>query len=120
MTLFSIWLLGDSRTCTQTILINIGSSSSYAGFSKTVTYCSAKHGLLGLSRSLNEEFKQYGIRTYIFSTGTIKTRMGKKVKNQTYKNFIDPAELSSFIINTIKQNDNMITEEIKINRISYK
>ena len=46
--------------------------------------------------------------------------MGKKVKNQTYKNFIDPAELSSFIINTIKQNDNMITEEIKINRISYK
>ena len=45
--------------------------------------------------------------------------MGKKVKNQSYKNFIDPSELSLFIINTIKQNDNMITEEIKINRISY-
>ena len=45
--------------------------------------------------------------------------MGKSVKNQNYGNFIDPLELAKFIVNVIKQNNNMITEEIKINRIKY-
>ena len=100
-------------------IINIGSSSSYEGFENSVLYCTTKHGLLGFSRSINNEFKKYGIRSYIFSPGSIKTNMGKLVKNQNYKNFIDPKELASFINYIIKQNNNMITEEIKINRIKY-
>ena len=100
-------------------IVNIGSSSSYAGFAKTVVYCTAKHALLGFSRSINEEFKSYGIRSYIFSPGSIKTKMGKLVKKQKYKDFIEPNELSSLILSIIKQNNNMITEEIKINRINY-
>ena len=100
-------------------IVNIGSSSSYFGFAKSVLYCSAKHALLGFSRSVNEEFKKHGVRSYIFSPGSIKTKMGKLVKNQNYQTFIDPNELSSFIISTIKQNNNMVTEEIKINRINY-
>ena len=100
-------------------IINIGSSSSYEGFENSVLYCTTKHGLLGFSRSVNNEFKKFGIRSYIFSPGSIKTNMGKLVKNQNYKNFIDPKELASFINYIIKQNNNMITEEIKINRIKY-
>ena len=45
--------------------------------------------------------------------------MGKLVKKQKYKDFIEPNELSSLILSIIKQNNNMITEEIKINRINY-
>jgi len=100
-------------------IVNIGSSSSYEGFAGSAIYCTTKHALLGFSRSINEEFKLYGVRSYIFSPGSIKTRMGKSVKNQNYGNFIDPLELAKFIVNVIKQNNNMITEEIKINRIKY-
>jgi fengycin family lipopeptide synthetase B len=101
-------------------IVNIGSSSSYAGFKNSTVYCATKHALLGLSRSVNEELKEFGIRSYTISPGSIQTEMGKLVKNQSYSNFIDPAELSDFIVNIIKQDGNMITEEIKVNRIKYK
>ena len=36
-------------------IVNIASSSAYAGFKNTSIYCSSKHALLGLSRSLHSE-----------------------------------------------------------------
>ena len=98
-------------------IINIGSSSSYNGFKDTSVYCSSKHALLGLSRSISDEFKPYNIRTYTISPGSIKTKMGKKVKNQTYENFIDPKDISELLINIIQYDNNMIVEEISLGRM---
>ena len=39
-------------------IVNIGSSSSYHGFSEGTIYCASKHALLGLSRSLFAELKE--------------------------------------------------------------
>ena len=39
-------------------IINIGSSSCYAGAENTSLYCMSKHGLLGLSRALAVELKK--------------------------------------------------------------
>ena len=98
-------------------IINIGSSSSYNGYRDTSVYCSSKHALLGLSRSISDEFKQYNIRTYTISPGSIKTKMGKKVKNQTYENFIDPKDISELLINLIQYDNNMKIEEISLGRM---
>lgn len=98
-------------------IINIGSSSSYNGFKDTSVYCSSKHALLGLSRSISDEFKPYNIRTYAISPGSIKTKMGKKVKNQTYENFIDPKDISELLINLIQYDNNMMVEEISLGRM---
>ncbi len=38
-------------------IVNIASSSAYAGLKNTSIYCSSKHALLGLSRSLHSELK---------------------------------------------------------------
>ena len=99
-------------------IINIGSSSSYGGFANTSVYCSSKHALLGLSRSLHNEFKHHNVRTYCFSPGSIKTRMGKKVKGQLYETFIDPEEIAEYIAFVISFNNEMISEEIKLNRVN--
>ena len=74
--------------------------------------------MLGISRSLYDELKDYNIKTFCFSPGSVKTRMGKKVKNQDFSTFIEPEELSKYITLTISFDSDMITEEIKINRFN--
>jgi len=98
-------------------IVNIGSSSSYAGFSGTSIYCSSKHAILGLSRSAYKEFIDENVRTFCFSPGSLKTEMGMKVKGQDFSTFIEPKEFCEYIINSIIYDSDMISEEIRFNRV---
>jgi len=98
-------------------IVNIGSSSSYSGFKNTSLYCASKHALLGFSRSLHEELKNNNIRVISISPGSIKTKMGRKVKNQDFKTFLNPEEIAESLIHLISLNDKMIVDEIRLNRI---
>ena len=100
-------------------IVNICSSSAYAGFPGTGIYCSSKHALLGLSRSMHNEWKNYGIRTFSISPGSIQTDMGKKVKGQRFEDFIEPNEIARYIVHLLTYNGNMNVEETRINRITY-
>ena len=100
-------------------IVNICSSSAYAGFPKTGLYCSSKHALLGLSRSMHNEWKDFGIRTFSISPGSIKTDMGKKVQGQSFEDFLDPEEIAQYIAHLLSYDGNMHLEETRINRMSY-
>ena len=76
--------------------------------------------MLGFSKSIDEEFRKYGIRTFTVSPGSVKTKMGKKVKNQNYETFIDPKEIADFIVNIISYDNEMIANEIRLNRMNMK
>jgi len=108
---------GDMVTNNWGRIVNIGSSSAYNGFKETSIYCASKHALLGLSRSLHNELKENNVRTYCISPGSIKTPMGKKVKGQDYDTFIDPEEIARFIIYVITFDNEMVSEEIRLNRM---
>ena len=98
-------------------IINIGSSSSYSGFKDTSIYCSSKHAILGFSRSLHSELKSKNIRTIMISPGSVKTPMGKKVKNQKFEEFIDPVEVSKILLTCLNLNKNMVIDEVRLNRM---
>lgn len=98
-------------------IINIASSSAYQGFSRGSAYCSSKHSLLGLSRALFNEFKRKDVRVFCVSPGSVKTKMGKKCKNQNFETFINPKEVAEYIIHIIKYDKEMIIEESRLNRI---
>ncbi len=98
-------------------IINIGSSSSYSGFKDTSIYCSSKHAILGFSRSLHSELKNKNVRTITISPGSVKTPMGKKVKGQKFKEFIDPTEISQVLITCLNLDKNMVIDEIRLNRM---
>tara|TARA_B100001057_G_scaffold34033_1_gene30871 strand:- start:64 stop:777 length:714 start_codon:yes stop_codon:yes gene_type:complete len=70
-------------------VISIGSSSSLAGFKDTLTYCGSKHALLGIIRSLNETIAKKNIFNYCLNLGSIKNKMGKKVRSKEFKKFIN-------------------------------
>ena len=98
-------------------IINIGSSSSYSGFKDTSIYCSSKHAILGLSRSLHSELKSKNVRTIAISPGSIQTLMGKKVKNQKFEEFIDPVEIAEILVTCLSLDKNMVIDEIRLNRM---
>ena len=89
-------------------VINVGSSSGYGGF---------KDGLLGLSRSLYNEYRESGVKVFSVSPGSIKTPMGKTIKNQDYNTFMEPKEIADFITKIISYDGNMIPEETRLNRV---
>lgn len=102
------------------LIFNIGSSSSYDCSENTSIYCSTKHALLGMTKSFNAEWQSEGVRSILIAPGSMKTSMGKKVKNQKYNTFIDPNEVANTIKNLISNNKSMFIDEIKIKRAVYK
>ena len=98
-------------------IINIGSSSAYTGSKETSLYCASKHALLGFSRALHEELRKYNIRTYCISPAGVKTEMGKLIKNQRFDTFIDPRELAEYVTFICSFDGEMVSEEIRLNRM---
>ena len=98
-------------------IINIASSSAYAGFKNTSIYCSSKHALLGLSRSLHSELKEHNVRTFCVSPGSIKTPMGKSVTGQNYETFLNPSEIAELIVHLVSFDNEMISQEIQLSRM---
>jgi len=98
-------------------IINIGSSSAYGGYKKASLYCASKHALLGFSRSLHDELRRYNIRTFCISPRGLKTKMGKLIKNQKFDTLIDPKEVAEYIIFISSFDDEMISEEVRLNRM---
>ncbi len=101
-------------------IINIGSSSCYNGSGETGLYCSSKHALLGLSRSLFKELKQYNIRTFNVSPGSTQTRMGVADTRQDFSTFITPQEVAKYVCFVASFDSEGVSEEIRINRIEVK
>ena len=98
-------------------IVNIASSSAYAGFKNTSIYCSSKHALLGLSRSLHSELKEHNVRTFCVSPGSIKTPMGKSVIGQNYETFLNPNEIAELIVRLVSFDNEMISQELQLSRM---
>jgi len=98
-------------------IVNIGSSSSYNGSADTGVYCASKHALLGLTRSLYKELRKSNVRAYSVSPGSIKTPMGATDIRQDYTTFLNPEEIAEYISFIISYDKEMISEEIRMNRM---
>ena len=103
-------------------IINIASSSAHNGFKNAAIYCSSKHALLGLSRTLFTELKDNNVRTFCVSPGSMKTRMAKEdeglLAEHDYNTFMEPSEVAEFITKIISYNNEMVSQEISLSRLN--
>ena len=103
-------------------IVNIASSSAHNGFKNAAIYCASKHALLGLSRTLFAELKNQNVRTFCISPGSMKTRMAKEDKGllaeHDYNTFMEPNEVAEFITKIISYDNEMISQEINLSRLS--
>ncbi len=60
-------------------IINIASISSYLSLTEVTAYASAKSAMMGLTRSLANEWAKYGIRTNGIAPGFIPTELNRKM-----------------------------------------
>ena len=102
-------------------IVNIASSSAHNGFKNAAIYCSSKHALLGLSRTLFVELKNKNVRTFCISPGSMKTRMAKEdeglLAEHDYNTFMEPNEVAEFIIKIVSYDNEMISQEINLSRL---
>jgi len=63
------------------------------------------------------EWKDEGVRVFTVSPGSLKTEMGRDVVGQDYDTFIKPQELAHFVADIISYDNEMISEEIRVNRV---
>ena len=101
-------------------IVNIGSSSAYNGFKNSTVYCSSKHALLGFSRALFSELKDNNVRVYSISPGSTQTKMGKLSKDQKFETFLEPKEVADYVAFVIGFDKQLISEEIRLNRMQIK
>lgn len=97
-------------------VVNILSSSAFAGSSDTALYCASKHALLGLTRSAFLENRGSCVQVYSVSPGSMKTSMGATDTRQDFNTFINPEEVSRFVCHTLEACDSSIYDEVRINR----
>ena len=103
-------------------IVNIASSSAHNGFKNAAIYCSSKHALLGLSRTLFAELKDQNIRSFCISPGSMKTRMAKEdeglLAEHDYNTFMEPNEVAEFITKIISYDNEMVSQEISLSRLN--
>jgi NAD(P)-dependent dehydrogenase (short-subunit alcohol dehydrogenase family) len=98
-------------------IVNVGSSSAYAGFARTALYCASKHALLGLTRATHAEYRARGVRAYSVSPGSVKTAMGRDVPDQVWDTFLEPDEVAAYVAFVIGFDSNLVSEEVRLNRV---
>ena len=98
-------------------VVNIGSSSAFNGFKNTSIYCASKHGVLGLTRALFDEMRTQNVRVISINPGSIRTEMGTRVPGQDFSTFLDPADIARYLAFVISFDTELVSEEIRLNRL---
>lgn len=84
-----------SKECSDVFFIC--SMASIQGYSQSIAYCAAKHGLLGLSRSLREEAKNTGMRvTAILPGPTLTPSWANTTISEDH--FIPPMDIANLVV----------------------
>ncbi len=73
-----------------------------------------------MSKSFNAELKLHGVKSIFIAPGSMKTPMGKKVKNQNFNTFIDPQEVANIMKYLLNNENSMSIDELKIKRSIYR
>jgi 3-oxoacyl-[acyl-carrier protein] reductase len=61
-------------------IINIGSMAGRRGYPEQGAYCASKHGLVGLSKVLALETRDYGVRVHVLAPGGVLTDLSKDLR----------------------------------------
>lgn len=101
-------------------VVNIGSSSAFVGFKNTSIYCASKHALLGLTRAVYDEMRDKNVRVFSINPGSVRTEMGRLVPSQDFSTFLDPQDVAKYLTFIISFDSEIISEEVRLNRLVIK
>ena len=89
----------------------VASVASIRGYPGGLAYCAAKHGLLGMARSIREETKDSGIRVTTILPGATFTSTWEGV-NQPEDRFMPAEDIARSVIAVYRMSDRTVVEEL--------
>ena len=92
-------------------IVYIGSVASIQAYSGTSAYGSAKHGLLGLARSVREETKSVGVRVTCILPGATMTPSWDGFDVDP-KRIMAPADVAQMVVSVSKLDRGAVVEEL--------
>jgi NADP-dependent 3-hydroxy acid dehydrogenase YdfG len=94
-------------------IINIGSLAGKNAFANGSIYCASKWGLLGMSRCMAEDLRQYGIRVSVISPGSVVTEFSPHEGRDTSK-MLQPDDVAHAVETIVTQSPRSFVSEIDI------
>lgn len=99
-------------------IINILSTVTTKTFLNSSAYTASKYGLLGYSRVLREEVRDYNIRVINVIPGATETPMwDRDTRSDNHERMMQPESIARLLVSSYLQKDNLVTEEILIRPI---
>lgn len=100
-------------------VINISSVVGHVGYALQSAYSTAKHALIGFSKSLAREVYKDGVRVHVISPGGVYTDMVKITRpDLTGDNMIMPEDVADTIAFLLTNRNNAVIDEILLHRIN--
>jgi NAD(P)-dependent dehydrogenase (short-subunit alcohol dehydrogenase family) len=119
--LVNAFVLGMNEFAKDPLVINISSISGFLGGPFCSSYICSKHGLIGLTEAINEEFRIHGrTRSVAVCPGPIDTPAQQDLGNvpgislKPGENMIDPAKLAELILMSIRFRSNLTVTRIVV------
>jgi NAD(P)-dependent dehydrogenase (short-subunit alcohol dehydrogenase family) len=88
-------------------IINVSSTSGRKGLAYDSAYCASKFGVIGLSETLAEEMRQYGIRVQVVLPGAIETGMWDQNPLPRPKDILSVERVADFIVRLVTLPEDM-------------
>lgn len=84
-------------------IINIASQAAKSGFPHMASYCSSKHGMIGLTRSNAVELGQHGITVNAVCPNHVTTGLGSE-QNEYFSKLLGFESVAAYLANMARQN----------------
>jgi len=90
-------------------IINIGSGAGTNGIAEMSCYCGTKHAVVGITESLHQELRDFGVKVSCLSPGSVDTGFSGSNKNK-----LQPEDLAASVIHMLKCPQNFHYTDVQV------
>lgn len=90
-------------------IINIGSGAGTNGIAGMSCYCGTKHAVVGITESLHQELREFGVKVSCLSPGSVETGFSESNKNKLL-----PEDLAASVVHMLKCPKNFHYTDVQV------
>ena len=100
-----------------TWIINICSVVGVKGYASQAAYTASKHALLGITKALAAELKEYGIRVHAICPGGVDTALVAQSRPDLDRSVLmQPEEIAEIVLFLLTRSPNAVVDQINVRR----
>lgn len=97
------------KKCGEGHIINIGSGAGTNGIAQMSAYCGTKFAVVGITESLHQELRDFGVKVSCLSPGSVDTGFSESKKNKLH-----PEDLAVSVVHMLKCPQNFHYTDIQV------